>query len=224
MGASTPMPSPLGQPCSEPVNGPYVRRRPEVSVRALFLATLIVQVALAASLLASKRWPNYRIWPPPSARSWQFWFTWVGFGLSVVGTFVVGALSWGSLPLPSSARFVVGPALLLSGAALGVAAVRQLSTHASLGLGDELVRGGPYRYSRNPQYVADIAVFLGWALMSSSLVGLGTSVAGCLWFLLAPAAEEPWLRERFGSAYDSYCREVPRFVGARSSSSHAAAA
>ena len=191
-------------------------------MRTLFLTTLIIQAVLAASVFASRRWPDYRIWPPPSARSWQFWFTWIGFGLSVAGTFAVGVLGWGSLPLPNLVRFVVGPALLVAGVALGVSAVRHLSTHASLGLGNELVRGGPYRYSRNPQYVADLAVFAGWALMSSSAAGFCTSAAACLWFLLAPAAEEPWLRRRFGSAYESYCREVPRFVRGRSSSQAAA--
>ena len=187
-------------------------------MRALFVATLAIQVLLAVSLVASRYWPDHRIWPPPSARSWQFWFTWVGFGLSVAGTFAIGLLGWGSLPLPEPVRFGAGPVLLLGGAALGVSAVRALSTHASLGLGDCLVRGGPYHYSRNPQYVADVAVFAGWALLSSSPAGVCTSVGACLWFLLAPAAEEPWLRDRFGPAYESYCREVPRFLGVRESS------
>lgn len=36
------------------------------------------------------------------------------------------------------------------------------------------------------------------------------------WFLLAPLAEEPWIREQYGEAYETYRESVPRFVGRRS--------
>ena len=134
----------------------------------------------------------------------------------------MGVLGWGSLAIPFSVRFVVGPVLISAGLVLGLLSVRQLSAHASLGLGRELVRVGPYRYTRNPQYVADIALFLGWALLAASVPGLLTSFAGSLWFAIAPFVEEPWLREKYGEAYDSYCREVPRFLGV-SSAEHTAA-
>jgi protein-S-isoprenylcysteine O-methyltransferase Ste14 len=43
-------------------------------------------------------------------------------------------------------------------------AVNALSLHATSGLAGELVTDGPYRYSRNPQYVAYIAIVLGYAV------------------------------------------------------------
>jgi protein-S-isoprenylcysteine O-methyltransferase Ste14 len=42
---------------------------------------------------------------------------------------------------------------------------------------------------------------------------MAATVGGML-FLIAPFAEEPWLRERFGPSYDEYAEEVPRFLGA----------
>ncbi len=33
------------------------------------------------------------------------------------------------------------------------------------------------------------------------------------WWLVMPFAEEPWLREQYGEAYEQYAARVPRFVG-----------
>ena len=42
--------------------------------------------------------------------------------------------------------------------------VRTLGVHQSLGLEGELARGGPYELSRNPQYVGDTLLLVGYAL------------------------------------------------------------
>lgn len=52
-----------------------------------------------------------------------------------------------------------------------------------------------YRWSRNPQYVADMAVLLGWAILSASAAVLIIATGGVIAFALAPFAEEPWLEE-----------------------------
>ena len=80
---------------------------------------------------------------------------------------------------------------------------------ASLGLGGDFIRRGPYRFTRNPQYVGNVAWFAGYALLSSSEVTAWACAAGSLWFVLAPFAEEPWLR---AEAYEEYRRQVPRFL------------
>jgi protein-S-isoprenylcysteine O-methyltransferase Ste14 len=70
--------------------------------------------------------------------------------------------------------------------------------------------GGPYRYVRNPMYLAGLGVVLGQALL------LGRPVlvlyAGCLalgFAALVHGYEEPLLRRRYGDAYDAYRRAVP---------------
>ena len=76
-----------------------------------------------------------------------------------------------------------------------------------------LVVRGPYRYVRNP--IISGVVF---ALAGGSLVLLSWPHA--VWaaiFLAAnlvwiPLVEEPELAERFGAAYDEYCRHVPRVL------------
>jgi protein-S-isoprenylcysteine O-methyltransferase Ste14 len=94
-------------------------------------------------------------------------------------------------------------------------AIRTLGLHASQGLEGRLVEQGPYRFTRNPQYVADIAMLAGFAILSNSILALFTSLLGMVWFVLAPYTEEPWLRERYGANYDVYMSKVPRFLSFR---------
>lgn len=84
---------------------------------------------------------------------------------------------------------------------------------AILALEGPFVEEGPYRYSRNPQYVGDIALPAGYILLTNSLALLLTGLLAIGWFALAPFAEEPWLRARFGRAYEEYLEKVPRFLG-----------
>jgi protein-S-isoprenylcysteine O-methyltransferase Ste14 len=155
------------------------------------------------------------VWPPPAARSWQFYFTWVGKWLHLSGTVVLGFLGWGSLRLPAWVRFGVGAPLLLLGVGSLFWALRVLSVHASLGLGGHLVRGGPYRYSRNPQYVSLLAILAGWGFLSASGYSVWACVGASAWYLLAPFVEEPWLRANFGAEYEVYAKAVPRFLAVR---------
>jgi len=106
----------------------------------------------------------------------------------------------------------VGGPLWLAGNALAVWSVAALGAASTSGEQGGLVRKGPYRISRNPQYVGFILGLLGWSLVSDSTLVLLAALAGILAVLLAPIAEEPWLSERFGEAYQNYCREVPRFL------------
>ena len=182
-------------------------------MRELLLTTLALQAALTLSLAVTLVWPSVRVWPPPSVRSWQFYFTWVGTWLHGSGAFLLGVLGWGSLGLPSWARVGVGAPLLAIGMLSGLWGFHTLSAHASLGLGGHLVRGGPYRYSRNPQYVSSFAILAGWALVSASGLTFWACLGASTWYFLAPFVEEPWLRARFGAEYEAYARAVPRFIG-----------
>jgi protein-S-isoprenylcysteine O-methyltransferase Ste14 len=78
-----------------------------------------------------------------------------------------------------------------------------------------LVAHGPYRYVRNPIYLAGGLVFLGIYLFYSqwSRADIAAALAMPLAFhLLVVRFEEPALIRRLGSAYDEYCRRVPRWI------------
>lgn len=189
----------------------------------LLLVTLASQILVAGSLVASVARPQWRVWPPPSARSWQFLFTWVLTAVSFLGTVGVGAFHWNALAVPIGLRLAIGAPLLVGGVAFSLWGVRTLSVQASLGLRGQLIRSGPYRYSRNPQYVGTLVCVAGWAVLASSLPALAACLGCGLWYLLAPFAEEPWLRNTFGSAYEQYCDAIPRFISWRTLRGRAAA-
>ena len=72
---------------------------------------------------------------------------------------------------------------------------------------------GPYRWVRNPIYLAGMVIVLGeaWLFGSTALLlyALGVAVA---FHLLVVAYEEPRLRARFGEQYEAYRRAVSRWV------------
>lgn len=76
-----------------------------------------------------------------------------------------------------------------------------------------LATDGPYRYTRNPLYIAAIGVYLGVALWANAIAPL---------LLLLPMAwvlhwgivlrEEQYLASKFGTAYDEYRSRVRRWL------------
>jgi len=140
-------------------------------VRGLLLVTLATQLLLFVTLGVSIADPKRRIWPPPSRHSWQFYFTWVGSWIALSGAFLLAVLDENTLGLSPTLRLGVGVPLLLAGAALIAWGTRTLSLHTSLGLGGQLIRSGPYRWSRNPQYVGLCAYLASLTLLSLCLPG-----------------------------------------------------
>jgi protein-S-isoprenylcysteine O-methyltransferase Ste14 len=72
---------------------------------------------------------------------------------------------------------------------------------------------GPYRWVRNPIYVAALAVVLGeaWLFLSPALLAYAGAIAiVCHAFVVA--YEEPTLHRRFGRVYDEYTATVDRWI------------
>jgi protein-S-isoprenylcysteine O-methyltransferase Ste14 len=75
-----------------------------------------------------------------------------------------------------------------------------------------LIRG-PYRYSRNPIYVAVFTLWAGWSLFYGSVAVLcGLAVALLIISGVVVPFEERTLQARFGEAYGEYRSAVPRFI------------
>jgi protein-S-isoprenylcysteine O-methyltransferase Ste14 len=80
-----------------------------------------------------------------------------------------------------------------------------------------LVTGGPFRYIRNPIYLAGITLLLGVGLLYApwGAVEMGLPLLLLAYFHVAVLrVEEPELRRRFGSEYEAYCERVPRWFPA----------
>lgn len=76
-----------------------------------------------------------------------------------------------------------------------------------------LVIKGAYRFTRNPMYVSVLMVISGFSILSMNLIiGLYAIVVFILFHSMVVFYEEPTLRKIFGSEYESYSREVPRWL------------
>ncbi len=79
-----------------------------------------------------------------------------------------------------------------------------------------VVAAGPYRWVRNPTYLAALLIVLGqaWLFMSLRLLAYAGAMA-VFFHLFVTGYEEPTLRRRFGSTYLEYRRMVSRWIPRR---------
>ena len=77
----------------------------------------------------------------------------------------------------------------------------------------KLVVQGPFRYTRNPMYLALFTALLAWALLYQTIDVLLYSlvVVGAV-NLFVIGYEEPYLQRAFGPEYDEYRAKVPRWL------------
>jgi protein-S-isoprenylcysteine O-methyltransferase Ste14 len=124
---------------------------------------------------------------------------------------------------------LVGLACVALGAVLLVMCIwefarRGRGTLAPVDAPRRLVVQGLYRYVRNPMYLSVTTIVLGELLLTRSSALL---LYWMVWFtmvnLFVIGYEEPTLRRRFGSSYESYTQQVgrwlPRFPPSRSTTS-----
>jgi protein-S-isoprenylcysteine O-methyltransferase Ste14 len=78
---------------------------------------------------------------------------------------------------------------------------------------EDLVTSGFFAHARNPLYLGNLLVLLGLFLVHNSpwvyAIGVPFFLTG---YIAIVAAEEDFLRNKFGAAYDAYCRDVPRWI------------
>jgi protein-S-isoprenylcysteine O-methyltransferase Ste14 len=92
-------------------------------------------------------------------------------------------------------------------------ALQGLGTPAPVFPTRHLVVKGLYRYVPNPMYLAVVSIIFGQAMIlgSGSLLVYGALV-WLTFHLFVLAYEEPTLRKTFGTEYDAFCANLPRWV------------
>ena len=141
------------------------------------------------------------------------WFIYLGL------TALVSYYAWRSLwalPITQPLLTVVGTLLSLLGALLFGLAVYQFRSLSRMSgqREDDLITGGVYRTSRNPQNVGWLLFLLGVSLLGGSAAGVALTLA--FWLILhiyLVTVEEPHLREVFGERYRRYISATPRYLG-----------
>jgi len=140
--------------------------------------------------------------------------------LVYLGTIAAGSaleFAWPTEFLPGVAAAVTGTVLVVAAVALFVYAVGRFQAAGTPVPGNRpttaIVRAGPYRFSRNPIYVAFSLLQLGIALWAGSLWLIGTlAVAIALMATLVIPREERYLEMKFSAEYLDYKNSVRRWV------------
>ncbi|MCV2217142.1 methyltransferase family protein [Thauera sp. Sel9] len=138
---------------------------------------------------------------------------------------LLGAVVYGVAPLLPELSFefalrtTLAIALVLVGLALNIlpalAFLRAGTTFNPLrpASATSLVTSGIYRHTRNPMYLGDSVILLGWALYLGNAAAFVAVPAFMLYitrFQIQP--EERHLSARFPEAYASFCKRTPRWL------------
>ena len=166
------------------------------------------------ALIFSWRFPEARIWPPKHEKSGGQAIMLILFSTAALSLILLGIFDGGSYIIPRGLRFL-GFVLGIVGNLMALWAMVTLGIGSTAGKEDRLVRAGPYRYSRNPQYVGFIIGLVGWGFLANSLLTLVASLFSIIPLVLVPFVEEPWLQIKYGLAYNQYRLETPRFLSWR---------
>ncbi|MDE3057956.1 MAG: isoprenylcysteine carboxylmethyltransferase family protein [Bacteroidota bacterium] len=119
---------------------------------------------------------------------------------------------------PTVASLVVGFVFAACGEAVRLWSVSiagsETRTTGPVG-GTHLVTEGPFSHVRNPLYVGNIFLYVGFGIMSNALIPwlqLGAVIFFFLQYSLIVSKEEEHLRSAFGEEYRRYMEAVPRFL------------
>ena len=121
------------------------------------------------------------------------------------------------LHLPDVLRFSLGALLLVLVVVLGAWGLwtfkQQGTTHEPNGVASALLTTGPFRWTRNPLYLALSCCLAGFGFLLDSawLLGL-TPLLILLLDRLVIVREEVRLRTQFGNEYVAYARRVRRWL------------
>ena len=121
---------------------------------------------------------------------------------------------------------VFDQALIAATVGFAVAAVGEAVRASTIGLqyivrggrdrrvyANDLVTGGLYSHTRNPMYVGNMLILIGLSIASNSWTCVAVAIPFYAFVCAAiVAAEERYLRDRFGADFEAYCRDVPRWL------------
>lgn len=142
---------------------------------------------------------------------------WAGTGLSLV---MLRPVLFDQRIDRSAVTWALGVALFAAALWLDRRVLHQFSVRRLVGLPEihprpeenGLVRSGVYAYVRHPRYLEYILTFASLALLTGAAGIFALAIVTVLMYLIVAPFEERELRDRYGAAYESYAREVPRFI------------
>lgn len=172
----------------------------------------IAGLYLLGAFAWSIAFPDRRVWPPKEATTGIKIRVWMATIAIFGATFLLAVLNWNSFGWPASIRWGVGVPLILGGNVIVWMGVRKIGFGANSGEVAALKTNGLYRYSRNPQYVADMVILIGWAVLCASGWAAVVAGLGIIVLAVAPLAEEPWLEKTYIGQFREYKSRVRLYL------------
>jgi protein-S-isoprenylcysteine O-methyltransferase Ste14 len=121
---------------------------------------------------------------------------------------VIVLICFTPLPARPSGPAVIGLILYLAGMCLVLLSLHFFGQAPD----DQPVLAGPYRFSRNPQWVGLFLVLLGLALSAKSWLLVLMVILVGLTYHVQILAEEDLCRAQYGATYEQYLKRVPRYL------------
>ena len=112
--------------------------------------------------------------------------------------------------LPGLVRLPVGLIVLAFGSVLAVRGMAQIFGDKTPALG--VVRTGVFKLTRHPIYLAEILVYVGLLILSTSLAAIVVAAAAAVFLHFLSRHEEKLLLRRFGREYADYMKIVPMWI------------
>ncbi len=120
-------------------------------------------------------------------------------------------------PYSFAAGLIAGGLCLGAAVAIGAWAIREMKRHETAlepgSVPTRLVTTGPFRFTRNPLYLAQLLVLLAIAFAFNSAWFVAATVLQLLLLdRLIVVREESVIRDKFGTEYASYATAVRRWI------------
>lgn len=155
--------------------------------------------------------PERSIWPPKRFGWRARGVTWSVTIIAIGAAYMAGRESWNAWNWPDAIRWQIGfPLVFLASSASNWAIVR-LGLDQSMGADRRLVTDGMFSRTRNPTYLANLALCLGWTLLAACWPAAIASASLAALYVFAVPFEEEWLERTYGQPYINYRKTVPRW-------------
>ena len=137
--------------------------------------------------------------------------------VALVAGYVIRLFVGGRLPLPRAFAEGLGGLLIIVALGLLMAAIRVFVEKAQpltpATPAKELFLKGPYKFTRNPIYLAMMLFGAGFGVATSNIwIIVTTAIAGLLIQVMVIGPEEAYLARRFGADYAAYKGKVRRWI------------
>ncbi len=136
---------------------------------------------------------------------------------ALIAGYLIRLFAGGRLPIPRAFAEGLGGLMIILALGLVLSSV-QIFAEKGQGLrpatpAGELFQKGPYKFSRNPIYLAMVIFGTGFGIATSNVwIIVTTAIVGLIFHFFVILPEERYLARRFGAEYDAYRSRVRRWI------------